>query len=223
MNSPLEHFLHWEEKIPNQLMFKQPFGDSWKTWTWAEAGDEIRRMASHLQSLDLPPATKIALLSKNCAHWIMADLAIIMTGHVSVPIYPTVSSEVIRQIVEHSESKVIFVGKLDDYENQRAGIPDHVQKIAFSTYGTRAALTWEDLITKQPRLEKVTTRASKDLLTIMYTSGTTGKPKGVMHSNFAFDSATKEACNVLGITNHPILFSYSPTRFRRTCCVRTPL
>jgi long-chain acyl-CoA synthetase len=167
-------------------------------------------MASHLQSLDLPPATKIALLSKNCAHWIMADLAIIMTGHVSVPIYPTVSSEVIRQIVEHSESKVIFVGKLDDYENQRAGIPDHVQKIAFSTYGTRAALTWEDLITKQPRLEKVTTRASKDLLTIMYTSGTTGKPKGVMHSNFAFDSATKEACNVLGITNHPILFSYLP-------------
>ena len=210
MNSPLEYFLHWEEKIPKQILFRQPIAGDWKRWTWAEAGDETRRMASHLKSLDLAPASNIALISKNCAHWIMADLAINMAGHVSVPLYPTLSFEVIRQILEHCDAKVIFVGKLDDYESQKTGIPDDVQKIAFATYGTRAALTWEDLITKQDPLQKVVHRANDDLLTIMYTSGTTGKPKGVMHINSAFDITTKEACEYLGIPEHPKLFSYLP-------------
>jgi hypothetical protein len=91
MTNPLEYFLHWEKLFPNDIVFRQAKGDHWITWTYQQAGDEIRRMAGYLESMALPPHSHIAILSKNCPHWIMADLAIIMSGHVSVPLYPTLS------------------------------------------------------------------------------------------------------------------------------------
>ena len=69
------------------------------------------------------PAAAIALLSKNTAQWLMADFAIWMAGHVSVPLYPTLAADTIRQILEHSESKLLFVGKLDGWEAMRPGVP----------------------------------------------------------------------------------------------------
>ncbi|MDZ7650970.1 MAG: AMP-binding protein [Cytophagales bacterium] len=62
-------------------------------------------------------------MSKNCAHWVMADLAIMMAGHISVPMYATLTADSIQQILEHSGSKMILVGKLDTYEAQKSGTP----------------------------------------------------------------------------------------------------
>src|SRR5439155_25081753 len=74
--SLLEHAYHWERTTPNQPYLTQPLGAGVvKDWTWRTAMDEARRMAAHLRSLALPPGSNIALLSRNCAHWIMADLA----------------------------------------------------------------------------------------------------------------------------------------------------
>src|SRR5689334_17365135 len=94
----------------------------------------------------LPPKSKVAILSKNCAHWIMADLAIMAAGHISVPLYANSSATSIKQILEHSESAAIFVGKLDDYENQKKGIPDSVQKISASLYGIHEGMLWDEVI-----------------------------------------------------------------------------
>src|SRR4051812_20327604 len=104
---PLQVFLDWENKIPNAPFLRQPFQGVWKIWSWKEAGDEIRRIASALKSYNLPSKSKVAILSKNCAHWIMADLAIMMADHISVPIYPTLDASTIQQILEHSEAKVL--------------------------------------------------------------------------------------------------------------------
>src|SRR5690348_12046893 len=103
-------FQKWERETPQSIFFRQPMGGTWKTWTYQQAGDEIRKIASGLQALNLPARSNIAIVSKNCAHWIMADLAIFMSGHVSVPLYANSSAASIKQILEHSESKVIFVG-----------------------------------------------------------------------------------------------------------------
>ena len=88
-------------------------------------------MAAALQAMGLPKGARVAILSKNCAHWIMADLAILMAGFVSVPLYATLSAHGIRQILEHSGSEVIFLGKLDDYAQQKEGIPATIKKISF--------------------------------------------------------------------------------------------
>lgn len=210
----IQMFLKWEREAPNHIFFRQPMSGTWKTWTYQQAGEDIRKIASGLQSLNLPARSNIAIISKNCAHWIMADLAIFMAGHVSVPLYANSSAASIKQILEHSESKVIFVGKLDDYENQKNGIPDNVQKISASFYGINDGLLWEDILEKQKPLTSIVDRGDAELLTIMYTSGTTGVPKGVMFNSQAFDHTTKILIKYLHtwetLPEQPQLFSYLP-------------
>src|SRR5688572_17887356 len=144
--TPISAFFKWEKQTPQQIFLRQPISEEWKSWTYQQAGDEIRRIASALLSLNLPAESKIAILSKNCAHWIMADLAIMMAGHVSVPVYPTLSAAGVKQILEHSEAKMIFLGKLDDYETQRSGIDPHLHKLSFAFYGPADGLKWDDLL-----------------------------------------------------------------------------
>src|SRR5688500_13032030 len=101
----LEKFLFWETSAPHALFLNQPIHGEWKTWTYLEAASEIRRVAAGLQRLDLPQGAHVAILSKNCAHWILADLAIAAAGYVAVPIYPTLSAEGVKYILNHSDTK----------------------------------------------------------------------------------------------------------------------
>lgn len=210
MNGPLEYFLHWEKSAPNDTFLRQPFGDKWRIRSWKEAGEEIRRVAGYLESLQLQPQSNVAILSKNCAEWIMADLAIMMAGHVSVPVYPTLSEEGVKQILEHSESKAVFIGKLDNYASQQGGIPADIKKISISTYGVKDGIVWEDLIKTQSPISNPITLTSNDILTIIYTSGTTGVPKGVVHSMGNFDLTVKMAQQEVGFPDRPRYMSYLP-------------
>src|SRR3546814_4448770 len=102
-------------------------------YSWGEVGDQARRMAAHLLSLNLPPKSTIAIVGKNSAHWIIADLAAWMAGFITVPLYPTIGAETALYVLEHSEAKLLFVGKLDgisDSWNQlRAVLPASLPKI----------------------------------------------------------------------------------------------
>ena len=210
-STPLEKFLYWEKETPNNVFLRQPFGDEWKMWTYAQAGDEIKRIAQAIKNLGFPPGTKIATLSKNCAHWIMTDLAIIMNGHVSVPLYATLTAHSIREILEHSESKAIIIGKLDHYEDeQKAGIPDSLIRIGIELYGIKERNSWEQYLKTEAPLTEFHSWKKDDLLTIIYTSGTTGTPKGVMHNVQAFDTTVQTAVTDLKIKLHPKLFSFLP-------------
>ncbi len=209
-SSPLAQFLKWEKEIPESLFLRQPVSSEWKTWTYRQAGDEIRRIATGITATGLPEKSNVALLSKNCAHWVMADLAIMMCGHVSVPLYATLSAPAIRQILEHSESKLVIIGKLDDYAAQKSAIPEGVIKLGISLYDIEEENTWEKWINKYDPLQQAFSWKSSDLLTIIYTSGTTGKPKGVMHTVEAFDATVTQATTELNLMKHPRLFSYLP-------------
>jgi long-chain acyl-CoA synthetase len=193
IQTPLDAFLHWENDRPKQLFLRQPVNGSHLDWTYGAAGTEIRKMASALKAMELPPKSHIAILSKNCAHWIMSDIAIWMVGHVSIPIYPTFSANTINQILQHSESRVIFIGKLDTFSEQRSGIPSTVKCISFTLYGEKEGEQWDDLVKKHEPIKDPAKRLPDELATIKYTSGTTGRPKGVMVSFGAFDSVTPRA------------------------------
>lgn len=208
--SPLDAFLQWEKQIPNEILFRQPINGKWKTWTWAQAGDEIRRIASGLRSLNFPAKTHIAILSKNCAQWIMCDLAIMMCGYISVPIYPTLTAHSIQPILEHSDSKAIVLGKLDDYNSQKDAIPAGMIKISIETYGLHEACSIEKFISQQLPLKDLYNWQPDEIFTIIYTSGTTGNSKGVMHCINAVDSTLKTVVPFIGLPGRPILFSYLP-------------
>ena len=174
-NSPLEAFLHWEENSPNKLFLKQHDHGKSESLSYLESGKQIRKLAQAIKNKNLPDQSKIALLSKNCSHWIMADLAIMMSGHISVPIYPTLNAESIKPVIEHSESKLIIIGKLDNYKTQEAAF-QNLPKISVDKYGIQEGESWETLVGSNEELKEVALPEPKNLISIIYTSGTTGMP-----------------------------------------------
>lgn len=209
MTNPLEYFLHWEKQFPGDTVFRQAKGNSWVTWTFAQAGNEIRRIASFIQSQRFPPGSHIAILSKNCPHWVMADLAIMMSGHVSVPLYPTLPAETIREILTHSEARAIFIGKLDHFPSQQAGIPA-IARIGIQAYGISEKHSWEQLVKEYAPQQQPISIDPEALMTIVYTSGTTGTPKGVMHAFKSFHGTLSAARQAIEFPLRPRLFSYLP-------------
>lgn len=209
LTTPLEAFLHWESNAPDKIFLKQPINGKQLTYTFREAGIEARKIASYLVSLKLPRRSHIALLSKNCAHWLMADLAIMMADHVSIPIYPTLNDASINQVLVHSESKAIIIGKLDNFDSQKTGIPD-IHKISIELYGENEGESWEKIVASTTPLSEISTMNLDDLHTIIYTSGTTGNPKGVMHTIRNFSESINLFSGAVEIGDHPRLFSYLP-------------
>ena len=208
--SPLEMLYKWEQETPNKIYMRQPIKDVWHNWTWKETANQVRKMAAYLKSLNLPDGSRIGILSKNCAHWMFSDLAIMMAGHVSVPLYPNLNAETLKQILEHSETQVLFVGKLDDFESMRPGIPSNMQCIAYPFYTEEGYPIWDDLVKNVTPMSEDLVRDPEELATIIYTSGTTGLPKGVMHKFFNFGFAANNAVKTIDLDNTEKFFSYLP-------------
>jgi long-chain acyl-CoA synthetase len=180
-NTILDSFYHWEKNTPDAIFLKQPFGDTFKDFTWKEAVGQARKIAAYLKSLGLPRKSNIALVSKNCAEWIISDMAILMADHVSVPLYPTLTAEQINQVLVHSESKVAIFGKIDDWEEMKPGIPKDIKCISFPTYNPDPEhIQWNAILANTEGIKEDFKPKLEDLMTIIYTSGTTGNPKGVM-------------------------------------------
>ena len=206
--SPLEMMYKWEQEKGNEVFLSQPINSIWHDWTWEEVMLEVRKMAAYIKSLNLEKKSKIAILSKNCAHWIMSDLAIMMSGHISVPLYPNLSAKILNKILIHSETKMMFVGKLDDFEKMKSGIPSDVNCVTYPFY-SQDYPKWNDLIRDVSPLQENVIRDDNELATIIYTSGTTGDPKGVMHKFYNFSFATTNAVNALPLKDESF-FSYLP-------------
>ncbi|MCZ4314084.1 AMP-binding protein [Comamonadaceae bacterium G21597-S1] len=149
-------------------------------YTWGETVDQARRMAAHLQSRGIGPGSHIAILSKNCAHFFMAELAIWLAGGTTVAIFPTEGPETIRFVLEHSDARLLFVGKLDTWEQQKTGVPADLPCIALPLAPHTDFNQWDDLVQRTEPLAGTVTRDADDLAMIIYTSGSTGTPKGAM-------------------------------------------
>ena len=206
----IDKFCAFEQSQPDQLFLSEPVNGSYKNFTWAEAGQQVRKMAAALNAMGLGKDDKVAILSKNCAHWIMADLAISFAGCVSVPMYPNMNADSIQQILEHSEAKAIFFGKLDGADQMRKGVSEHLITIGFPFYLEKNTQNWDDLIANQKPVEGNPVKDSKALATIIYTSGTTGQPKGVMHNFHAIGFAVDRFLNHIPQIKKETFFSYLP-------------
>ncbi len=210
----LQRLYHWEKTTPDRVALTQPLGGGpVRDYTWREVVDQSRRMAAHLQSLGLQPGDRVAMLSKNTAHWLMSDFAIWLAGGVSVPLYPTLAAGTIRQILEHSGSKLLFVGKLDGWEGMKPGVPADLPCIALPLAPDDAAKSyprWEDITARTEPLKGEPTRAADELCTIMYTSGTTGAPKGVMHSFGSFAQVLPVGLKRIPMNADSRMLSYLP-------------
>jgi len=180
----LEIFYEREKLHPTKVYLRQPEGKTWHEFTWFEVGQQARQLVSALREMGLKKGDHIGIMSKNCYQWIVADLAILMGGFVSVPFYPTLPSDELNEVIELSSIKVLFVGKLEQWDEQKSGVPEHVNCIAFPNYKGNSIVDsihqWDDLLERYEPAQNVHHPESDELFTIIYTSGTTGTPKGVM-------------------------------------------
>lgn len=195
---------------PDQLYLCQPIDRQWRHWTWAEAVDEARRFGAALQRLGLKPGDRVGLISKNCAHWVIADMALLLGGFVSVPIYPTANARTIRQILEHSGAAACIVGKLEQPDTQLAGIDPALPTIAMPYPGAAGTHDWAALLAEQGCEFVPHEAAEDDLATLLYTSGSTGEPKGAMHSYANFAYVGKTLRSAIGIRDGDRVLSYLP-------------
>ncbi|ETF06588.1 AMP-binding protein [Pseudomonas moraviensis] len=208
---PLDVFYEREARHPRQRFLVQPIGGGQvETLTWADVGHQARCAAHWLRARELPPGSHIALISKNCAHWIIADLAIWMAGHVSVPLYPNLTAESVAQVLTHSESALAFIGKLDDWAGMSQGVPTGLPTISLPLHPPgEFDYSWADLQSCSP-IQDDPRPAAEQLATIIYTSGTTGLPKGVMHSFANLGFATSRGTQLFGLNENDRLLSYLP-------------
>jgi len=210
----MDYLLQHAEKTPDNTFLTQPMGnDVVKTWTFGEFVSESKKMATHIESMDLPAGSQIAIMSKNCAWWLMADLAIMMTGHVGVPIYPTLTAETTKYTLEHSESKLLFVGKLDKkpWDEMKNGIPEGMKCITFPLCPDGLEHdTWAKCVEGKDELKEVKKRTLEEMATIIYTSGSTGVPKGVMVSFKAMTDTVFGLIELTKVSTADRYLSYLP-------------
>uniref|UniRef100_A0A7R9VNL5 AMP-dependent synthetase/ligase domain-containing protein n=1 Tax=Pseudictyota dubia TaxID=2749911 RepID=A0A7R9VNL5_9STRA len=220
----LKTFLGLCEKHAAKRLMTQPMGggaDNLKYWTFGETLVESKKMAAYLKSLELEPGSKIAICSKNCAWWIMADIAAMMAGLVTVPVYPTLTEDTVSYILEHSESKLVFVGKLDEkpWEEMKKGVPDDTPVVSFPLspkaegcpcLSSDKCKKWDDIIEANEPIDEIADRKPEEIATIIYTSGSTGRPKGVMHDFKTCFESTKGMCSVVEPSPSDTYLSYLP-------------
>lgn len=209
----------WAKQCPDRPFLHQPVGANVETYTWAQCEDICRRLAAGFIALGLRPGDKVALLSKNCAEWFLADFAIAMAGMISVPIYPTAGRKTIAHVITHSEAKAIVVGKLDDPQAPSGAIPKDVITLSMPYESAQCDHDWQTLIDSHEPATDVCQPSPRDTMTILYTSGSTGQPKGVVISYGAYHYASSATLTVSGVTPDDRLLSYLPLAHitERTC------
>lgn len=188
--APIEMFYHWEKERSSTVYLRQPINDVWNEYTWADISYRVRRLTSALFDMGLERGDKVAILSKNCAEWIITDLALQLGGFVSVPMYFDLTPETMTYVLEHSESKAMFIGKLDQpvWDRLKSAVPNNIKKIGFSFHGADGDFNRDDFEYKLMDMVEASEPFTdspvpddEDVWTMVYTSGTTGYPKGAVH------------------------------------------
>ena len=190
----LDYVYDHEAKLADRVYLTQPTGGGQVVdYTWRQTLDQARRMAAHIKAQGIEPGARVAILSKNCAHFFMAELAIWMAGGTTVAIFPTETAETISYVLEHSGASMLFVGKLDSWAAQKPGVPATLPCISFPLAPKNSYEQWDAITGRTQPLTGRIARDGKDIAILLYTSGSTGTPKGVMHS---FERITKVSENI---------------------------
>jgi long-subunit acyl-CoA synthetase (AMP-forming) len=208
--SPVDMLQHWVEQYGDNTYLRQPINGQYVDFSWREIQQKMQQIAGALRHLGLQPGDKIAVLSKNCAEWFITDLALMHGGYISIPIYPTANADTIRYVLEHSEAKAIFIGKLDYWADQEAGVSGDLLRMAMPYDTMPAQYQWDTLLKLGQPLIDTPAATPEQIMTIIYTSGSTGKPKGAIQTFASFEWTCRAVVRDLKTDVEDRLLSYLP-------------
>jgi len=209
--TPIETLLLRATETPNRPWLHQSINGKWRAWSYREVADQVMRMATAIQQLGIPQGSAIGIGGRNTAHWFMADLAIGAAGCISVGLYPKQSAEHLKYILAHCEAKAVIVGPMMEPEEFMDALPPELITIRMPyPDAPPCKLEWDTLTAAASPMQSPVLRGPDELVTLVYTSGTTGHPKGVMvnwnNVRFTIDGLMK----TMPPQKQEIFFSYLP-------------
>ena len=205
-----EQARHWASTQPDQIWMRDLVESSSVDYSWGATVAEIDRVASWLE-LAFGQGERMALLSKNRAHWIMADLAVINSGNVAVPLFTTHAQATAEYILSFTEAKVLFLGETENWSSVKTVLPEGCLLVTLP--GVACDLPhkkWEELVADAPSEQSKYEPHPDDIISLVFTSGTTGLPKGVIQTH-ATNLIPMRRCQYLFTQREqPRWFSYLP-------------
>lgn len=189
------------EKNKDKTAYRYKKGIDWKPVTWGEHQETCKKISKSLMALGIEKGDKINILSQTRLEWIQVDIASVSIGAIIVGIYANYLPDDCAYIINHSDAVVLFVEdqeQLDKIFKVRNNLPNlkHIVIIDGESSGAEGVMTWQEFITKginvtdNEFLARTVEMRTGDVASIVYTSGTTGVPKGAMltHENLVFTS-----------------------------------
>ena len=211
-STTLQAFYHWERTTPDATFLRARENDTWREYSWAEVGDQVRRCATLLKSLLPEPGQRIAILATNNPYWFIVDLAAQITGHVVVPLFTTMTEENIDYALTHTETQVLFLGAAENWKTVAQVVLPTIKIVTLpgTSCEQGAHSTWEDAVATQQPLQGTPIPPTDELRSIILTSGTTGLPKGVMYSLETIREMAHNVIRSTGTPDHANFISYLP-------------
>jgi long-chain acyl-CoA synthetase len=217
------------ERYPDQEAFRTIHSpERTSSVTWREFLTEVRRVGKSLIALGVGPGDKVAILSYSCYRWVLTDYGTASTGAATVGIYHTNLAKDCRYIVDHSDSVLVFAQNLEQVEKLltiRDALPAVRRVVLFEgAHPDEWVLSFEQFLALGDGIDdavldaRIAAVGPNDVAAIVYTSGTTGIPKGVMltHDNVTFTSQSVQQCFDAGPGDVELLFLPLAHVFART-------
>jgi long-chain acyl-CoA synthetase len=184
-------------------------GDAWQTLSWAETAERALRVACGLVRAGLRPGEHVTLTSPNCPEWLYCDLGIMAAGGITVPIYPTLVSRVVGYIAADAKTRLAIASNAE----LAAKLKGHPYPSEIFLMDDEIA-RWEKSEPDQELRREVAARLQAldpdGIATIIYTSGTSGDPKGVILTHRHFVEVARSSLEVFSIGSDDVILSYLP-------------
>ncbi len=199
------------EEHPDLVWLRDRAGDTFAEWTWRDAVTEIYAAASWFERRYGSDRANIALLSRNRAHWVLADLAVVASGNVTIPLFTTLAPATADYILDFTEARALVLGEAENWPSVREILPDGIDIVTLPGVEIDDPHTrWEDIVRENSGQRPGYECAHDDLVSIVFTSGTTGVPKGVMQTHDSMLIPMLRGRDLFAIRPHPRFLSYLP-------------
>ncbi|MDA7839994.1 AMP-binding protein [Luminiphilus sp.] len=205
-----EQLAHWAQECPERVWLRDLSEAGETTYSWSEAQEQVLAAAAALEK-KLGSGQSMALLSKNRAHWVLADLAIIASGNISVPLFTTHTATTAEYILGFTETKVLFLGETSNWDAVKAVLPKDVLIITLPGVNCDIDhITWDSLVTAGSGDHPAHKASASDLISLVFTSGTTGMPKGVIQTHESNLIPVRRGTEAFASREDSRFFSYLP-------------
>jgi long-chain acyl-CoA synthetase len=211
LNSFTEYLDQWNAQCPDKVWLRERSGDEFRNWSWGEAHTEINALASWLEQHLGSSGHRVGILSKNRPHWYFADFGSIAAGNVVVPMFTTLPGKTADYVMSFTEMKLLFVGETENWDQVQPVLPADIQLVCLPGVEVEQDhLRWEDIVAPHRGSKPTYQCQPDDLVSLVFTSGTTGVPKGVMQTHKSNIVPVSRFSEAFGADMGARYFSYLP-------------